>query len=195
MNKIKSAAILALAIICAGMFATATAQKRASAPSTPHPLPVIFGLNGSYNVNVEAVEVSIGAVDNTSGATYGWTWSGKTNNDLAGYMFVSLNFTAPDNNGEVGSDRAPAAPSVITGGSWSKVIFVDGVYAGTIFGKVTGGDLVWDAKSQTSSVNLQLTSDQGTEAFVGATGNGTFAGVVDQTGEIPTVTGVLTLNY
>jgi hypothetical protein len=195
MNKIKSAAVIALAIFVVGIFATASAQKRAPISSIPHPLPIIFSLNGPYNVNVDAVEVSIGTVDNTSGATYGWTWSGTTNNDLSGYMFVSLNLAAPDGDIDPGGDRTVPRPSVISGGSWSKVIFVDGVYAGTVFGTVTSGELVWNPKTQTSSVNLQLTSDNGTNAFVGVTGSGTFVGVVDQTGEAPTVTGVLTLEY
>ena len=194
MNKIKSATIVALAIFCAGIFATAAAQKHAPAASVPHPLPIAFALNGTYNVNLDAVEVSLGTVDSASGSTYGWTWSGKTNSDLSGYMFVSVNFAAPENNGEVGSDRTPQ-PSVVTGGSWSKVIFVDGIYAGTIFGSVTGGQVAWDPKTQTSNVNLQLTSDRGTDAFVDAHGTGTFVGVVDQLGEVPTVTGVMTLEY
>jgi hypothetical protein len=195
MNKIKSAAAIALAIFFAGIFATAAAQKHAPISSVPHPLPIISGLNGTYNINVDAVEVSIGTVDSTSGATYGWTWSGRTDSDLSGYLFVSLNLASPDGNVEVGGDHTLPRPSVITGGSWSKVIFVDGVYAGTVFGTVTGGELVWNPKTQTSSVNLQLTSDNGTDAFVGANGSGTFVGVVDQSGEVPTVTGALTLEY
>ncbi|HEV7682405.1 MAG TPA: hypothetical protein VGO68_09815 [Pyrinomonadaceae bacterium] len=194
MNKIKSAAAIALAIFFAGIFATAAAQNAAT-PSIPHTLPLVFSLNGTYNVNVDAVEVSIGTVDDASGATYGITWSGKTNSDLSGYMFVSLNLAAPESSAEVGDVRAVPHPSVVTGGSWSKVVFVDGAYVGTVFGTVTGGQLVWDAKTQTSSVNLQLVSDRGADAFVGATGSGTFVGVVDQSGEVPTVTGTLTLEY
>lgn len=197
MNKIKSAALIGFAIFLAGMFATAAAQKRTSTPSFSKPFPIVAGLSGTYTINLDAVEVSTGTVDIISGASYGWTWSGKTYTDLSGYMFFSLNFAAPDNSTavEAGGDRLPPQPRLISGGSWSKVIFIDGVYAGTISGRVTSGQLVWSPDTRTSNVSLQLTSERGTEAFVGLQGTGTFVGVVGQVGEVTTITGVVTLEY
>jgi hypothetical protein len=193
MNKIKSAAITALAIFCMGMFATATAQKKTTAHSII-PLPSTVVLSGTYEVNLDAVEVSIGTVDYTSGATYGSTWSGQTAGDLSGFMFVSLNYCAPENGGVVGIDSRPGT-SVISGGSWSKVIFIDGVYAGSVSGTITGGELTWNPDTEESNITLQLTSDQGTEAFVDAKGKGTFVGVIAQRSVSRSVSGHLTLDY
>jgi len=193
MNKIKSMALISLAILLATSFSAATAQKRAAVRQIAAPLPVVINLSGPYNVKVSATELSRGEFDYASGTTYGWTWYGKTEGDLSGFMFVSVNYGVPAVNEEV--DVHPVGVSSITGGSWSKLIFIKGQYAGSVSGRVTGGDLTWNEKAQNWTVNLELASDQGSDAFVGCTGKGTFAGVLDPNGKLGTISGVLTLEY
>jgi hypothetical protein len=105
-------------------------------------------------------------------------------------MVVSLNYSAA----MLGTDSTPVT-NVITGGSWSKAIYIDGVYAGSVSGTITGGELVWNQETQESTVSLDLISDQGTEAFVDAKGKGTFVGVIAQGSETRSVSGLLTLDY
>lgn len=206
MNKMKSVVFIALAVFLGGSVFGVEAQKKslqnkAVRLSVARPQPVltvaplpITTLTGIYNVSVDSVELSRGTIDLASGTTYGWTWSGKTDGDLSGFMFVSLNYAAPETPMEVGADTT-AGTSKITGGSWSKLIFSNGQYLGSVSGEIHSGDLTWNDKAQNWNVNLQLTSDRGTDAFVGSRGKGSFAGTLDQSRRIPAVSGVLTLEY
>jgi len=176
------------------MFSTGAAQRRMSPAPVGPPVFVVEPLSGTYNISVDAFELSRGDIDLASGTTYGWTWSGKTSGDLSGFMFVSLNYDAAA--AAVGVDVLPdGASSNVTGGSWTKLIFMKGEYAGSVSGRIVNGQLTWNEKAQNTTISLFLTSDQGTEAFVGNTGKGTFDGILDQTGKVSTMSGVLTMDY
>lgn len=196
MNRIKLVSFIALAVFLGGSFSGATAQTRTSSLRfTAPPLPVVIALSGTYSVKVDAIELSRGQVDFTSGTTYGWTCYGKTEGDLSGFMFVSLNYDAPAGFAG-GIDVMPVGgASSVVGGSWSKLVFMKGEYVGSISGTIIGGNLIWNEKTQNWSVNLNLLSEQGTEALVGNTGKGSFAGTLDQNGKVSTVSGLLTLDY
>ena len=197
MNKIKFAGYITLVVLLVGMFSVATAQKKAAAPvvTAPQPLPIDFVLNGTYTMTVNASEVSAGDFDFTSGTTFGRTWSGKTEGDLQGFMFVSMNYVAPMNGGFDLIDGDVSGAWVVTGGSWSKLIMVNGKYMGSVSGYVRSGQIDWNAKAHRASLNLQLVADSGTDAFFGSSGLGTFEGMLDCTGDVPAITGYLTLNY
>jgi hypothetical protein len=216
MYKIKSLTLVALALLFGGIFVSAEAQKKQvmrPLPIAPPPLvatalaqkkqilkplpidpPPFVGtaLSGTYSIEVNANEVSTGEAERTTGATYGWTWYGNTEGDLSGYMFVSLNY-ATDNTfaGEVN----PGGISGVTGGSWSKLIFENGVYVGSIFGKITGGELVRNNFDRMATISLTLTADEGTGPYVGSIGSGTFEGLLDRKSKAASVTGKLTLTY
>jgi hypothetical protein len=194
MYKIKSLALVALALLFGGVFVSAEAQKKQMMRPLPIDPPPFVGtaLSGAYSIEVNANEVSTGEAERTTGATYGWTWYGSTKGDLSGYMFVSLNYST-DNTfaGEVN----PGGVSGVTGGSWSKLIFDNGVYVGSIFGKIVGGELVRNKFDRTAVISLTLTADEGTGPYVGSIGSGTFEGLLDPKSDAGNVTGKLILNY
>lgn len=186
MYKIKSLALVALAIFLSGVFVSAAAQKGfGPAPVDP---PVLETLNGAYTVAVNATELSRGDVAFGTGETYGWTCYGSTEGDLSGFMFVSMNYSSP---AEVGF----GSPNTVIGGSWSKLIFIKGEYAGSIYGKIVGGEVVWDGRGGTATISLQLTGDDGTGMFAGNIGSGTFEGGLNRTTSPASVSGILTLKY
>lgn len=193
MYKSKSLALFALAILFGGLFISAEAQKRRLPPIYIDPPPV-FGaeLSGTYVIAVNANELSTGEVEPTTQATYGWTCYGVTKGDLSGFLFVSMNYSS---DYSFAGDASLSGVSSVSGGSWSKLIFIDGEYAGSVFGKIVGGELVRNKLDRTAAINLQLSSDGGTGLYVGTIGNGTFAGVLDQNLKAPSVSGKLILNY
>lgn len=152
-------------------------------------------LSGTYNVEVNANQLSTGDVEFTTGTTYGWTSYGTTEGDLSGYLFVSMNYSSPTAapaDGEVG--EMASGESEITGGSWSKLIFVDGQYTGSVYGKIASGKMVWNG-DLTASISLELISNDGTGIYAGSIGSGTFNGIWDQSSKLTTVSGNLILNY
>jgi hypothetical protein len=195
MYKIKSVALLALVILFGGAFIKAEAQKGSMAPIFIGPPPFIeAALSGSYSVVVNANQLSAGEVEPTTGATYGWTCYGSTEGDLSGFLFVSMNYASDYPLSAEAFTRSFSSVAV-TGGSWSKLIFVNGVYAGSVYGKIVSGQLVRDKTQGTTSLNLELTSDEGTGDYVGSVGSGTFEGVLDQNSKVPSVSGKLVLKY
>ncbi|MGH9875793.1 MAG: hypothetical protein ACRD9S_25350, partial [Pyrinomonadaceae bacterium] len=191
-KKNKFAALITLAILVGGMFSGAVAQKRMSPAPVDPPSPTVQ--NGIYKVSVDADELSPGVTDLSGQLTYGWTWSGKTEGDLSGFIFLSLNcaggISAADQAG-----YAVGGTSKVMGGSWSKLIFIKDKYVGSISGTIVGGELVWSEKARIATVNLELTADEGTDLFAGNVGTGTLEGIMDQTTRVPSLTGTLLLNY
>ena len=171
------------------------AQKRMPPVSVEPPLPIITPLSGTYNLKVEADEISVGDIDFPIGSTYGWTWSGKTSGDLSGFMFVSLNYSSPMTSPSELATFTTGDTSKVLGGSWSKLIFINGQYAGSVSGKIVGGELVWNEKTSNASISLQLSAEQGTASFVGCTGKGTFEGTLTRGWMAANVVGGLTLEY
>jgi hypothetical protein len=190
MYKIKFLTLVALAILFGGFLMSAEAQKRPMPPIYIDPPPT--ALSGDYKMDVNANELSTGEVDLISGATYGWTCYGSTKGDLSGFLFISMNYTS---DYSTPAEATRSGVKSVTGGSWSKLIFVDGVYAGSIHGKIVGGQLVVNKLDGTTSMNLVLTAEEGTGDYVGSRGNGTFEGVLNQNSKASGVSGQLILNY
>lgn len=199
MYKIKPLALVALVILFSGVLTSVAAQRRMPAPIVDEapaasidevPLPIPGMLSGTYSITVSAIELSAGDMDFATGMTYGWTSYGKTEGDLSGFMFISMNYTQSTPPSSRGGGR-----SQITGGSWSKLIYIKGEYAGSVYGRIVGGELVWNETGVPANISLLLTSDAGTESFVGSAGSGNFEGQLDQSSKVPSVSGVLTLKY
>lgn len=198
MYKIRSLALVAVAILFGGVFAVAAAQMRMPPSPIEPPLPVGVTLSGTYSMEVSANQLSAGDIEFVTGTTYGSTFYGQTVGDVSGFMFVSMNYTslqAPP--ADMISEGTAGGVSQVTGGSWSKLIFIKGEYVGSVYGRVVGGELVWSANKRgtTTNINLQLTADDGTEAYVGNAGTGTFEGMLDLSSKFSTVSGKLTLTY
>ncbi|HEV7743427.1 MAG TPA: hypothetical protein VGO56_00395 [Pyrinomonadaceae bacterium] len=190
MYKTKFLAVVVLAILFGGVFISAEAQKRMSPTFFIDPPPTI--LSGDYSMNVDANELSAGDTDSIAGPTYGWTCYGTTEGDLSGFLFISMDY-ASDVLTPGSADRS-GVKNVI-GGSWSKLIFVDGVNTGSVHGRIVGGHLVVNNFDGTTSINLTLTAEDGTGDYTGSEGYGTFAGVLSQSAKARSVTGQLILNY
>lgn len=197
MYKIKSLGLVALAILVGGVFLSAEAQKR-MAPVLIDPPPIFIDpppvvltvLSGSYTDAVNGNQLSTGEVELNTGATYGWTCYGSTEGDLSGFLFISMNYTS-DYSVQLGTSLDSV--SSVTGGSWSKLIFVNGLYAGSVYGKIVSGQLI--KTEGMTSINLELTADDGTGDYVGNIGTGVFEGVLDQNSKESSVTGKLVLRY
>ena len=199
MQRLKFLALAAMLVLVAGTLFGSQAQKRMAVHRVMPPVPVVGLLSGTYATSVTATEISGGQQDNLSNETYGWTTYGATKGDLCGFFFLSVNYSSPDfgvDPIEVDPGVRQPANRIVTGGSWSKLIFVDGVYQGSVAGRIIGGTLNWDEKSQTTAVELKLTTDNATDAFAGNVGTGSFEGTMDRIGKaLPTLSGTLTLKY
>lgn len=121
----------------------------------------------------------------------GAAFVGQTSGDLPGYFAAAVNFTPPD--------TGPGVTNVILGGTWAVTELRRGRVVGTVFGRITGGTAVWDDAGKMAAVNLTVNVGGGTKAFRGATGEGTFTGVLDhtplETRRPPTIRGTLTLTF
>lgn len=187
--------IAAMAIIVTGALASASAQKAS-------PIPVIEPLNGVYSIAVNATELSPGETEYAMAETYGWTCYGKTSGDLTGFMFFSMNYAQAGYEIAQTVDKLSSPPqpigttSQVTGGSWSKLIFVRGQYVGSVNGRIVGGTLTWSKTDLTVGMSLELTADDGTGYFAGSVGTGRFQGDMVRSEKAGGVMkGVLTLKY
>lgn len=192
MYKFKSLALVAIAILFSGVLFSASAQKWNDDTSFIEP-PIPFDiLTGDHKIDVKAGKLSTGEVSADSGTTYGWTCYGVTEGDVSGYIFISMNYSAP-----VVSSYGVETRTV-TGGSWSKLIFIDGQYTGSINGRIVGGevlsgDITFNAPATT--ITLQMTGDGGTGAYVDRIGSASFAGILNEGTKGPNLTGTLGLFY
>jgi hypothetical protein len=207
-NKIGVLAVAAM--LLTGIVANVAAQQIKKAPVrsngaviiVPPPLPV-GTLSGDYSSKVNAIELSLGDTQYAVGQTFGWTSYGTTSGDLNGYMFMSMNYTVPPGlvRPQLQSESAIAPPqpvyqtSKVTGGSWSKLIFVKGKYVGSVYGRIVDGDLTWDLSDSIATMQLVLVADNGTAAFLGNKGKGTFQGTFDRATGAGNIFGELTLSF
>jgi hypothetical protein len=201
MTKLKFAALVVAVVLIAGASISGQAQKRSKALiRIEPPIPVGVVLSGTYASRIDATQLSVGEANYAASQVYGWTCYGQTKGDLSGYVFMSMNYSLPAFTpvDPAGSPSAfqPPPTSDVTGGSWSQLIFVDGVYTGSVSGRIVGGVLRWDSYSNNATVELKLVADDGTDAYLGSSGNGDFQGLLDRSAKsVPTITGTLTLNY
>jgi hypothetical protein len=196
MSRIKFSALATVTMFLLGVFASVSAQKSAIPI-----VPAVPPLNGTYSINLSANELSPGDTKFATQETYGWTCYGKTNGDLSGFMFISMNYTVPelvgkDSSSPSGNPPQPIFPtSKVTGGSWSKLIFTKGQYVGSVYGRIVSGELVWSTTDLNAKVHLELVADDGTGSFVRNIGKGTFEGTLDRMNKQPKVSGALTLEF
>lgn len=196
MQRVKFLALAAILVLVAGAFFSSQAQKKMTNHRMPPVAPVDGILSGTYASSVNATEISAGSPGGFS-EVFGWTCYGPTKGDLSGFIFLSMNYGAANPLGGSGADPniLPPSSSEVSGGSWSKLIFVNGVYMGSISGRILGGVISWEKGGQTAAIELKLTSDKGTNAYIGSVGMGSFEGTMDRTGASPLLSGILTLNY
>lgn len=191
MYKFKSLALVAIAILFSGVLFGASAQKRNDTSFIEPPIPFDI-LTGDHKIEVKADKLSNGEVAFESGTTYGWTCYGVTEGDVSGYIFISMNYSEPVVSGYGGESRT------VTGGSWSKLIFIDGQFTGSINGRILSGEIVSGEvgfEAPATTINLQMTGDGGTGAYADRVGSASFAGILNDGPKGPNVTGTLGLFY
>lgn len=128
-------------------------------------------------VSVDAIQVSQGErlVDPSSqrDTTFGLGFLGRTAGDLPGSVTFVLNVTnSPETRNNV---------SAVTGGPWTLPVYmteVRGGFAGSLFGTISDGVIVWDRANNTAQVSMTLKVEGGTVAFAGATGSAVFDGTL-----------------
>lgn len=198
MQRLRVLALAAIVVLMAGAFFSTQAQKRTASVKSSDIDPVLEVLSGTYTSIIGATELSSGTVEPVSSEVYGWTSYGNTVGDLPGYIFMSVNYSLPSGTIQ-GADQLVPLPVVVvcqvSGGSWSRLIFERGVYVGSVSGKITGGSITWGSVGESAQVRLDLTSDNGTEAYLGSYGKGTFEGFLNRTEAIPVLTGKMFLQY
>jgi hypothetical protein len=129
------------------------------------------------SVSVDAIQVSDGErlIDPNSQreTTFGLGFLGRTTGDLPGSVTFALNVTnSPETRNNV---------SAITGGPWTLPVYmteVRGGFAGSIFGTISDGVIIWDRTNNTAQVSMTLKVEGGTLAWDGATGSATFDGTL-----------------
>jgi hypothetical protein len=143
----RMAAVLILAVGL--MTSTAMAQNKSNANAKPI---------GYYT----GVETAAGTLESITGNHYGNTFVLNSYGEWDTHLLsVSLDYSTtqfvPDN-------------FIVTGGSWSMVIIQAGGYAGTIYGKVLGGNVLITTNSTgdtTQSTQINLISTGGLGVFDG----------------------------
>jgi hypothetical protein len=200
MYKTKLLPFAAVALLLGGISSSVAGQTRN--PPTQPPVSAET-VNQADISNVNAIEVSPGETNYSIATTYGETYYGETSGDESGYLFISINSTLP--KAATASPESPGATadqpqpieqaSEVTGGSWTRQIFLRGKYIGSVYGRIAGGTLIWSQTDLSATVNLDLLVDNGTQAFVDRTGKGRFAGALDRMSKVPTISGQLTLAY
>jgi hypothetical protein len=153
-------------------------------------------------MEVAANELSLGDTEYAMGETYGWTCYGTSSGDLNGFVFISMNYTVPEYQAPPIGDQIGVSPpqplismSKITGGSWTKLIFLRAVYLGSVHGRIGGGTIYWSTTNLSAKISMELMADGGTGSYVGSVGKGTFEGLLDHSAKGENISGVLTLSY
>jgi hypothetical protein len=192
--------ILATMVMVLGVVSVSgQAQKRVMGKKG-NPLPMPTSLQGKYVTEINGIQMSEGtiAVTEFSGSSQfiGWNSYGQTTGDLNGHFFLSVNYTVPTvGPGDAIGTDPPLGNSQITGGSWTKLIYVDGAFMGSISGRIIGGSMAWDPRYETAKVSIEMAGETGTGLYEGNSGFGSFRGKMDRTNPTVTIAGSLTLNY
>lgn len=208
MYKTKLLPFAIVAILIGSIISSAAGQKRTPIPAAEPPVPAET-INPVETINPDlskfsGVEVSPGETNYAVATTYGATYYGQTFGDRTGSFFVSVNYSLPGTGGptarEAGSDTSDMPQpidqsSLVTGGSWTRQVFIDGKYVGSVYGRITGGTVTWSQTDLSATVDLELAVDNGTEKFLDRTGKGQFHGKLDRMSKLPIISGDLTLEY
>lgn len=113
---------------------------------------------------------------------YGVTFSGTSTGSLPGWWMVTLNYTP--------SSAAGGMVNNVMGGRWQFTQFENGLYKGSLYGNVTGGQIVRDPTGVWAEVEAEFVITGGTGAYVNATGTGLLShGEADHTPFPPSLIG------
>lgn len=168
--------LLAVAFaLLAGLDAVAMAQgkmdpRESSFRLGPEPITPV--------VKVNAIEVAIGKIgldiQTKNETAFGYSFLGKTSGSLPGSLTLSINTTP--------ATPVPGQESEITGGAWTLPVYEDGIegtgYAGSLYGTITKGAMIWDKTGIRADVYILLNVDNGTQSWEGSNGEATFSGTL-----------------
>jgi hypothetical protein len=175
-------------VLLVGLSAATFGQRKLTNQAAP-PEPVDPG------TSVSAIEVTDGTVgyDQTKQEVmFGYSFLGRTTGAYPGSFTLSMNCTP--------AVPIPSDKSQLTGGSWTLPVYMSAKegssYAGSLFGTVAKGTMVWDKTGTTATIYMVLNVDGGTQAWEGVGGYATFTGTlfVDEKTEKTMLTGNLVFN-
>jgi hypothetical protein len=168
-------------VLAAGLSTPAFAQGKMEDPSfrlPPEPVETV--------VKVSAIEVTDGTkgfdAQTKEETAFGYSFLGRTTGSFPGSFMLSMNCTPPADRAIDGLGILPTVkpPTAITGGSWTLPVYMSTLrstgYAGSFYGTVSKGEMVWDEAGTSATVYIVLNVDGGTEAWDGASGYATFTG-------------------
>ncbi|HWN12123.1 MAG TPA: hypothetical protein VNO50_23035 [Pyrinomonadaceae bacterium] len=176
-------------VLLSGLGAGVMAQRKGSAALRLPPEPI-----GSV-ARVNAIEVTDGLAgfDSEKQETqFGYSFLGRTTGAFPGSFTLSMNCSP--------AIAVPGETTFLKGGSWTLPVYiteVKGGYAGSLYGTIAEGKMIWDKTGPSANVYIVLTIDGGTQSWSGVTGYATFTGTLTagEKGQKTTLTGDMVFTY
>jgi hypothetical protein len=185
-----AAAFVLLTTLSLGAMAQGRRDPTGSIVKLPPPEPI------GTSVSVNAIEITdgiLGTEDATKKETaFGYSFLGRTTGSLPGSFTLSMNCTP--------AIPIPGETSELTGGIWTLPVYAPAIegggYAGSLYGTVAKGEMLWDMSATGANVYFVLNVDGGTQSWNGVSGYATFAGTifVDEKTQKTTLSGNLVFN-
>jgi hypothetical protein len=197
-NQMTTTKYFCLPVIClllGGLTLRAPAQQEAL--SYPGGIQGQSGPVGMATVN--AGQISNGQLafnyQTQTDTTFDVGFLGQTAGDFPGTLTVSLNIASTD---AVRTIKGMSA-TTIPGGIWTLPVYRVNVrdgFVGSLYGTITGGEIVQTNNPDKSGVSMTFVIQGGTLAYQGATGTASFTGTlsVDERGNGSELEGTLVFN-
>lgn len=188
MKTSKNILLIAVFVLLSGLGAGTMAQRKAGAAVQLPPEPI------ESATTVNAIEVTDGIIGFSQAkdeTMFGYSFLGRTTGAFPGSFTMSMNCTP--------AVQVPSGKSELTGGSWTLPVYmpaVKGNYAGSLYGTIAKGTMIWDKTGTNATMYIVLNVDGGTQAWNGYGGYATFTGTlsVDEKTQETTLTGNLVFN-
>jgi hypothetical protein len=184
--------LAAALMLVVGLCYSAVAQSNAKSTAfrlPPEPIGTV--------VSVNAIEISDGTLGFDSQykneTAFGYSFLGRTTGDFPGSFTLSMNCTP--------AVAVPGDTSLMTGGVWTLPVYISGIrgvsdYAGSMYGTIANGKMIWDKTGRNAEIYFVLNVDGGTQTWQGVSGYASFTGnlVVDEKAGGKVLTGNLVFN-
>ena len=188
MKTSKNILLIAVFVLLSGLGTGTMAQSKAAAVFglPPEPIESVTTVNA-----IEVTDGTLGFSQTKDETMFGYSFLGRTTGAFPGSFTLSMNCTP--------AVPMPSDKSELTGGSWTLPVYmtaVRGNYAGSLFGTIAKGTMIWDKTGTNATMYIVLNVDGGTQSWNGYGGYATFTGTlsVDEKTQQTTLTGNLVFN-